>query len=307
MKTKIKVKVAIAVVYLVPEDDNFILDTHLTCLEQYTSDVDFTIYAATDILNEKSVLKLHGIEYVKICNFPKTDQTMSVQHSYYLDLLVKMAVEDGADYICTFDVDSFPISNNWFQKIRSQMEREGTTLCAVLRKENFDTVLPHPSCIVFERAFYEKYRPTFFPTQAALDQPDYHAFFQETGQRLDTGIGYGFVLHRNAIPWTRLTRSNALDEHPLMAGIYGDLIFHLGAFSRGKMFNVDAIAHLRRHGTYPTLEDENAIMARNGAIFDRICAAMRHDRSGYIRYLQGKGPHPLAATFPPSHSLESTP
>lgn len=90
-----------------------------------------------------------------------------------------------------------------------------------------------------KREFYVEHRPALFPSDPEMKSPSFQSFIEKTGQRVDTGIGYGFVLWKSGEKWLQLHRSNVSDVHFLMAGIYGDLIFHLGASSRRPSFHAD--------------------------------------------------------------------
>ena len=110
---------------------------------------------------------------------------------------------------------------------------------AVIRTENGDTVLPHPCGYFMTRDFYSDHQPSLFVTQPASQTENYRKFVDTTQQRTDTGIGYGYVLWSSREEWLQLHRSNRHDLHFLMAGIYGEIFFHLGSSSRRPGFHMD--------------------------------------------------------------------
>ena len=116
----------------------------------------------------------------------------------------------------------------------------GAGVAAVLRRENGDVCLPHPSGTVLTRAFVEAHTVSFSPDTDGT--PEFRRFLRESGQRADTGIRLAGTLWTETIPWTPLLRTNAVDVHPVIAGIYGDCIFHLGAGSRVALFRADLAA-----------------------------------------------------------------
>jgi hypothetical protein len=109
---------------------------------------------------------------------------------------------------------------------------DSAPVTAILRAENGDKFLPFPGGLLFTRDFYEKYDPRFLTTDDVMQSPDYREFMRVFEQARDSGLGYGFALWKNNLEWRRLLRSNAVDEHYLIGGIYGDLIFHLGFAAR---------------------------------------------------------------------------
>jgi hypothetical protein len=225
-------KLAICVVYLVCERDEQLLDLHLKYIEENTK-VEYTIYASVNRLLPKFKQKLEQQPKVKICDCSETSLRGSAEHAFYLDQLVHIATEDGNTYICTFDVDSFPISPNWTENLAKQLS-DSTPLAAILRQEVGDTILPHPSCTFFHRNFYLKYHPTFLPSEQELASEKYQQFLKQFSQFPDTGIGNGFILYENNYSWYKLLRSNQIEDHYLLGGIYDSMIFHLGASNRSE-------------------------------------------------------------------------
>lgn len=224
-------KLGIVVVYYLPEHDAALLDLHLEYIGKNTLTHHYKIYAAANRLHASLYHKLHSFRKLETCILPDTELRSSWEHGFYLDALVDYALKDGISHICTLDVDSFPIRGDWVDILLERLSSENECV-AVLRKENGDTALPHPSCIFFHRSFYERYRPSFFPTNGEIQTKNFQVFLEETGQIPDTGIGYGYVLFNNKLKWSKLLRSNAVNDHFLMAGIYEDTIFHLGSASR---------------------------------------------------------------------------
>ena len=51
-----------------------------------------------------------------------------------------------------------------------------------------------------------------------------------------SGVGLGYCLEQAGKRWSPLRRSNGRRRHPVLAGVYADLIFHLGAATRKKTF-----------------------------------------------------------------------
>jgi len=229
---------AILVVYFLDKRDEQLLDIHLKFIEKYT-DVPYTIYAATNRLLPNLVERLAQYPQVKICELPDTDLRVSLEHAFYIEGLTRAAIKDGATHLCTLDVDSFPIRYGWATELGEAIS-DDRPVAAILRKENGDEVLTHPSCLFFSHDFYEKYKPRYFPRPKEIFDPAYWLFFYSHLGECDTGIGFSYILRKNNLNWYRILRSNRYEDHYIMGGIYGDMIFHLGASSRGiKIFKLD--------------------------------------------------------------------
>jgi hypothetical protein len=113
-------------------------------------------------------------------------------------------------------------------------------------------------------------------------------------------------------------RTNVRNPHYLMAGIYGDVIFHLGSAGRGKVFRQDfrestmhrlsaPIERLPLRGRVGTAARRSTLRFLRRDIEERVVlqnsdsyAALRRelvrDPDGLIGYLQGA---PAGATSPP--------
>ncbi len=230
-------RLAILVVYyLFDEADLPLLDLHLDRIARHTS-VPYTIFAAAERCPEPGKRLLADRPDVRLCSVTRSEARGSREHSVYLDVLMRVALgEPDVTHVCTLDVDSFPISDSWLDHLLT-VTPPASGLAGVLRLENGDTALPHPSCILATREFFERYRPSFSPD--AEHTAEYRKFVRTTGQAADTGIRVGSVLWNHRLPWGHVLRTNVENPHYLMAGIYGDIVFHLGGVGRKKVFRQD--------------------------------------------------------------------
>jgi hypothetical protein len=135
----------------------------------------------------------------------------------------------------------------------------------------------------------------------------------ETGQRPDSGIGIGFSLWLTKTQWTPLTRSNTINDHFLLAGIYGDLIFHLGAMSwadrdfrkdRDTRLSLRLLDRLERalkargwfkgriRSVWMRLNHSanRELVAKTNSIFSQALRNLINDPTRYIGYLRGEKP-----------------
>jgi len=226
------VKLGIAVVYFYSENDLWILKLHLNEIKTNTTE-NYTIYAAANRLSEKYKDILENTSNLEIVELPNITETGAKEHGKYLDSLLRYAINDGCTHLCTLDCDSWPTQMGWDNTLINLMSSNNVELAAVLRTELGDKWLPHPCGLMIKKEFIKKYDPKMWPK---LGTKDFQLFIDKTQQRLDTGIGFGYILWKYNLEWLKLERINIINEHYLMAGIYENGIFHLGATSRLKIF-----------------------------------------------------------------------
>lgn len=224
--------------YFYGVDGPWLLPLQLRFISETLVGVEFTIYAAANRLDPALKSQLATSSRVKVLEFDNFDGDANHEHAYFLDRLIEHAVADDCTHVAALDSDSFPIARDWPSILLREMG-DNVRFAAVLRTENGDSYLPHPCGYFMKRDFYVEHQPKLFPSDSEMKSPSFQSFIKKTGQRVDTGIGYGFALWKTHEKWLQLHRSNASDAHFLMAGIYGDLIFHLGASSRRPSFHAD--------------------------------------------------------------------
>lgn len=236
-------KLGICCVYFYGEDGEWLLPLQLKFIAETLSGYPYTIYAAANRIAPDLHATLSATPNVRIVELPFTTERASAEHSIYLDKLIDLAYSDGCSHIATLDSDSFPIVNDWPRILLSKMNGV-MRFSAVLRTENGDTALPHPCGYFMTRDFFADYKPSLLPGPEITQDPKFQSFLQGTKQRADTGIGYGYALWNSHEQWLPLLRSNLHNMHFLMAGIYGDIFFHLGSSSRRPAFFMDSQTHI---------------------------------------------------------------
>jgi hypothetical protein len=309
------VKLGIVVVYLVSDRMRPLLELHLRKIEECT-EVPYMIYGSVNRLRSEYRRIVERRPNVKIFEISPTYQdaeesrryvkgmagrALATENGYYFDRLVDLAIEDGATHLCTLHVDSFPVQPGWVHHLLERT-RDSVPVAAMLRAENGDTMLPMPACLFCTREFVEGTKPRFTITPETEELPDWPLFLERYGGEFDTGFGYAFALHRNGMAFAPLLRSNLHDDHYLFAGIYDDVVFHLGAAAR-----VDAGAPVVFRGAWrgegQTLEyaaattDEErqrliqASHFENRRTFENIWMNLQRDPDAYIESLRS-GPRP---------------
>ncbi len=302
-------ELAILVVYVVRDDTDLpLLELHLDRVARHTA-VPYTIHAVAERVTPRAREILAAAPHVQLHTVAPTDLRGSREHAHYLDALVEIAVASGASHLVTLDLDSFPIADGWVDTLAAAAPPE-TGLAAILRTENGDSCLPHPSCLLAPRAFFADPTPSFSPDWDGT--PEFRRFLRTTGQAGDTGIRIAYRLWAGDEPWEQLRRSNAVDVHHLIAGIYGDQVFHLGATSRGVLFRRD-LQQSRIHRLTSPLErapargatavrvkqaalratrgpTERRMMQRNRAVHAVVREWLLDDPDDLVAYLRGAPP-----------------
>jgi hypothetical protein len=308
-------RVGILVVYYLRDDDDLpVLALHLERVARHTRP-PFTVYGAANRVTPAARELLTRHDWLRLCEVEPTELRGSREHGYYLDALAEIAEADGAARIVTLDVDSFPIADGWIETIEAVADAHGG-VAGVLRVENGDTALPHPSCVMMRAEFYARYRPSFSPDSDGT--PEFRRFLRSTRQAGDTGLGLAYTLWRHQLPWARLLRSNAVDVHPVIAGVYADCVFHLAGVASGTIFRrdlraswvyriTDPIERIPARGRLRTAKQSfltrvqarsrRTIVERNRAVYSRVWDRLVHDPDRFFAELRGRpGAAPGSAT-----------
>ncbi len=238
-------KLGIAVVYMVSERNERLLELHLSQIEKNTT-LPYTIYAAVNRLLPQFREKLEAHRKVKICPCESyvagsgllrhergqagmkggVHQDCKYEHSWYLEQLIRQAIDDGVTHVAVFHVDSFPIQHGWDRELIARLS-DRCVLAGTVRDEKTD-YKPLTAGILFPREFYLKYRPRLLLTEKELNSADYQRYRQACPHCGDSGVGYGFRIFVEGLMWHPLFRSNGGGgDHALFGAVHGDMIFHL--------------------------------------------------------------------------------
>lgn len=139
------------------------------------------------------------------------------KHPEKLNALAEIAREDASpdDLLLFVDGDAFPIAPIGPDLL------EGHRLAAIRRDENAGDRQPHPSFCLTTVGFW---------FDIGGDWRRGYKWTASTGDRVtDVGGNLLGILAEAKIPWRPLLRSNRVDLHPLLFGVYGDVAYHHGA------------------------------------------------------------------------------
>jgi hypothetical protein len=159
-------------------------------------------------------------------------------HAEKLDHLAELVLglsTNANDWMIFLDGDAFPIAPVC-TSVTEYLSK--APLVAVQRLENVGDIQPHPCFCATTTGFWRTYRPTWkegFEWKNALG-----------ATTTDVGAGVLEVLESHEMDWIKLHRSNMQDLHPVLFGIYSDLIYHHGAGYRdGGLTRQDYVDYLR--------------------------------------------------------------
>lgn len=150
-------------------------------------------------------------------------------HATKLNILAEIASQLGEpnDILMFLDGDAFPISPiaPFANDILSKYP-----LAAVVRSENQGDVQPHPMFCITTGSFWKTIKG---------DWKRGYQWVNSFGIRT-TDVGGNLLgrLEQEKIIWYPILRSNKKNLHPLMFGVYGDIIYHHGAGFRSTVFRM---------------------------------------------------------------------
>jgi hypothetical protein len=193
----------------------------------------------------------------RVTVFSEREEGRNVRHGRALDRLLS-EVPEANEYVVTLDTDSFPIRDGWLANLTGRLDG-GAWITGVWRDEMAPRIrgYVHPSCLAVRRETLRELDVQF------ARRPKVH--------RVDVGQEITNAVLANGGRISRLRRTNARNMHFLMAGIYGDLIYHHGAGSR----------HASFWQSFDPEADEALRIALRDAAFN--------DLDGLIDFLTGNG------------------
>ncbi len=302
-------KLGIAVVYVVREGNERLLDLHLDSIRRHTG-VPYVIYGSMNRLAPGVRDRLLERPEVRAIAAPDTELTKSAEHAFYLDRLIAAALDDGVSHVAVFHVDSFPIRPGWASETAAALS-ERRPFAAAVRDARCDAK-PFTAFMLMQAEFLRRWRPRFLLDGEERRSAAYRRYRRRFPHHPDSGVGFGLLAHREGLEWLPLERSNRGEDHAHFGSVYGDRVFHLGAAawrrkdfpgSRGPTGLLDLRARLGpvlgralpnrvrnslkglMSRAVPALDIE-AKYAANEAAFEAVRQRLLADPDAYIDYLR---------------------
>lgn len=147
------------------------------------------------------------------------------------DLAARICAQADPDDVLLFlDGDAFPVAD-----LGAGLDRmlSAHPLAAIRRPENCGDTFPHPSFCATTPRFWQETGATWVAGYRVQDC---------RGELVtDTGANLLKLLEDRQVDWLPLARTNARNLHPVLFGVYEDLIYHHGAGFRRTLTRVDMI------------------------------------------------------------------
>jgi len=214
-------KAGIIAVYIVTPELEGLFRLHLKQIKKNTS-CSYNIYCLIKEMPAQLKNELENDPTFIICSCPKTDLKSHFEHSYYLEYLTKTAIDDNCNYIVTLHLDSFPVNNDWVEKLIKINSNGYNVICPDIM---------YTSCLFFNKEFYNKYHPTYLIPGNEVNSGEYKKFIKEQHPTLHSGSGYLFACYVNKLTsyfMNETVTNNNSDWVMDYENIYEDIIYHLG-------------------------------------------------------------------------------
>lgn len=173
------------------------------------------------------------------------------------------------DLLMFLDGDAFPIADPSPLIVSGLAE---APLLAVRRSENRGDPQPHP-CFCVTRVGTWRSLPGDWSRGFAWHGP-------EGRPTSDVGANLLRQLELTGTPWTRISRSNRHNLHPLFFGIYGGVVYHHGAGFRAPISRVDG-APLDSFGMPEDVPATRRIVEHNRRQAEGVFRAIERDEPGW--------------------------
>ncbi|MFK8012615.1 MAG: hypothetical protein AB8B80_11275 [Marinicellaceae bacterium] len=174
---------------------------------------------------------LNGIKKDQFDKFSFATDYPIKDHGTKLNLLAEEILKQGNDddWLIFLDGDAFPIDNI----IEFGLQHLKTHhLIAVQRSENLGDIQPHPCFCLTTVGFWKKIKGDWKKGESK---------WKNSRGRMVNDVGGTLlsILNKEKISWKALNRSNVHNLHPLMFGIYGDIVYHHGMGFRKPAARID--------------------------------------------------------------------
>lgn len=159
--------------------------------------------------------------------------SMSKEHYDRLNWLTNLLYDSNPnenDLLVFMDSDAFPVASNWVEKVTEYLKE--VPIVAIQRKENLDNPMPL-DCRDYPH-------PCFLATTIKFWKENSLNWNIDVGKGIYTpGITLKKWLDEKGIKWKPLNRTNIFNTHPLMFGVYDDIIYHHGCGQRQAFDGID--------------------------------------------------------------------
>ena len=184
------------------------IDIQLSMLRKYTGN-PYRVFAF-----------LNGIDRKYYPRFDKVLDARERKHDVKLDRLAEAIMKEAedSDWLIFIDGDAYPLQP--VEEVLAPL-LDDYPMVAIRRPENLGERQPHPSFCATTVGFWKQIKGTWakgYQWINAMGNPD-----------TDVGGELLGILERNNVTWCPLLRSNRINRHPVLFGVYAHFIYHHGA------------------------------------------------------------------------------
>jgi hypothetical protein len=196
----------------------------------------FRVYAQLEGIDERLAAGVDVVTHLKI------DANAPTSHAARLSALAQLITRDAdpADVLIFLDGDAFPVA-----PLDAFLERTLARfpLAAIRRDENLGDRQPHPSFCSTTVGFWQGLGGDWSGGRDWTWTNDLGWTVDDTGGKLLA------ALTEREINWYPLARTNRRNLHPVLFGVYDDLVYHHGAGFHAPFDRVDRA----RAGLWPSV------------------------------------------------------
>ena len=263
------------------------IDVQLGYLQRHLR-AQFLIYAALNEVEQTRSLPYHH------CATDLGD------HAQSLNALAEQVLDEAPDddVLLFIDGDAFPIAP-LDERLAALLAEQ--RLVAARRSENLGDPQPHPCFCATTVGLWR---------EIGGDWSKGYTWRNTEGVEVsDVGANVLLALRERGIEWTPLLRSNVRDLHPVLFGVYADLVYHHGGGFRAPYTRVDDLEPARQKslvkgrpvdGWYKYMEVRLQSSAENERlselVFERLVSDADFARS---LFLTREAPPPLTSRASP--------
>lgn len=191
------------------------IDLCLRQIERHsaTSSFEVLVWDNSFIPEHRRLLQVHP----RVRMFGQQERGQHIGHGAGLNKLL-WKVRQGTEFVITLDTDSFPVRDGWIENLTGRLTA-GAMIAGAWRAEVDKPTYVHPCGLAIRRDTLWRLGTGF-----------------QIREGVDVGTNLNAAVAAVGGTSSKLRRSNAWDPHPLMGAVYGDLIYHQGAGSRGPKF-----------------------------------------------------------------------
>lgn len=166
-----------------------------------------------------------GGDFYYVCSEPVSSH--AVKLNILADIILLSSGSDD-DILIFLDGDAFPVAD--LEPLLSE-KLTNHRLIAVQRLENNGDIQPHPCFCATTIGFWRKIKG---------DWKEGHKWENNDGKMVtDVGGNLFNQLREHGVEWHPLRRTNKRNLHPVLFGVYADLIYHHGAGFRQAVTRLD--------------------------------------------------------------------